>query len=100
MRVMLRHPKGTLQLTSLDAAGGCGMLQLRIIPLELGHIVVGIGQPDDKNFPGPAPLPGSDDSRRLIVSAKGEGSNSGHLLVKEEWDRIEQWLQIRIDTPE
>lgn len=55
----------------------------------------GGGHPDQQG--GIAPLPGTDPTRRLMVSGGGQGPSPGHLLVKEKWDRIEVWLQNNID---
>lgn len=73
---------------------------------EIGHVLLdwgragdpGQGHPDLKG--GVAPLWGTDFTRRLMVSGSNEGPAPGHLLVKEEWDRIELWLQDVIDSPE
>ena len=46
-----------------------------------------------------APLPGSDHTRRLMVSGPGEGPNPSKLLVKGEWDEAEKWLVPNIDSP-
>jgi hypothetical protein len=32
-----------------------------------------------------------------MVSGGGQGPNPGHLLVKTEWDRIEEWMKARVD---
>ncbi len=71
----------------------------RTLAHEIGHVMLdwerqgdpGGGHPDDEG--GVAPLAGTDPTRRLMVSAGRQGPTPGHLLVKEEWDRIELWLQ-------
>jgi hypothetical protein len=52
------------------------------------------------NPPAPNLLPARVATRRLMVSTRGQGPNPGHLLVKEEWDRIELWLQNNIQDEE
>lgn len=65
---------------------------------EVGHVLVGYGHPNDND--GPAPLPGTDHTRRLMVSGSGFKLLRGHLLVKEEWDAAEKWLVPNIDDKE
>lgn len=67
---------------------------------EIGHVMIGEGHPSDYNieqaFPngqgGPAPLPGTDTTRRLMSSldARVPGAK---LLVRTEWEKIEEWLK-------
>lgn len=71
---------------------------------EIGHIMIGEGHPSDYNIElqfggnhgGPAPLPGTDTSRRLMSSVDSRAPGA-HLLVKTEWDLIEGWLKGNID---
>lgn len=62
---------------------------------EIGHVLIGLGHPDDGS--GPAPLPGTNHSKRLMAS--GAFRNRGNFLVKAEWDKAEKWLyqNIKID---
>ncbi len=64
---------------------------------EIGHVLVGEGHPNEPLNPGPAQLPSTDHSKRLMAS--GAFRNRGHLLVKAEWDKAEKWLYqtIKID---
>jgi hypothetical protein len=65
---------------------------------EIGHILVGYGHPDRAikltSSGGPAPLPESDHTQRLMQS----GTSTRyflHRLVKGEWDEAENWLRAR-----
>ncbi len=73
---------------------------------ELGHIMVGPGHPDDynieleapnlglqlpQNYSGPAPLPGTDRTVRLMCSPDSRAPGA-RFLVKTEWDVAEEWL--------
>ena len=68
---------------------------------EIGHVLVGPGHPDEKDFPGPAPLMGTNRKLRLMASGSASGSSSaferGKLLVKGEWDDAEAWMAAEID---
>ncbi|MBB5351239.1 hypothetical protein HNR46_001473 [Haloferula luteola] len=57
---------------------------------EIGHILIGPGHPDVASNRGPAPLLGTDQSRRLMCSGKlRQVDGTGVLLVKKEWDLID-----------
>ncbi len=71
---------------------------LRTIAHEIGHILVGEGHPDQRAFPGPAHLPGTEHRRRLMCSGGTSGLNPGNLLVKGEWDEAEIWLESNVDS--
>ena len=78
----------------------------RTLVHEAGHVMLdwenqndsGFGHPDKEG--GKAPLPGTDRTRRLMVSGPSQGPNPGKLLVKTEWDRIEEWMKRIIDGPQ
>jgi hypothetical protein len=65
-------------------------------------VLLGNGHPDvwpagNSDMHGVAPLPGTDQSRRLMCGP-GAGFNyqdPGKLLVKKEWDVAEAWLVMR-----
>lgn len=69
---------------------------MRTIAHEIGHVLVDYGHPDTADDEGHAPLPGTDQTRRLMVSGLGGGPNPGVLLVKREWDEAETWLAAKI----
>jgi hypothetical protein len=56
---------------------------------EVGHVFCGPGHPDGGT--GPAPLQGTDRTKRLMYSQ----SASGQRRVKAEWDEAEAWLSTR-----
>jgi hypothetical protein len=64
---------------------------------EIGHVLVGEGHPNQPRTPGPARLPGTDHSKRLMAS--GAFRNRGNLLVKAEWDKAEKWLFKFVGNP-
>ncbi|MCB1132606.1 MAG: hypothetical protein KDN05_15880 [Verrucomicrobiae bacterium] len=72
---------------------------LDTIAHEIGHVLVGRGHPDQEVFPGPAPLPGTRHTCRLMCSGPNSGSQS-RLLVKREWDEAEIWLEANIKEPQ
>jgi hypothetical protein len=55
---------------------------------EIGHVFLGDGHPEQGS--GPAPLPGTDRSKRLMSSRTDQ---TARLLVKAEWDKAEEWLE-------
>jgi hypothetical protein len=55
---------------------------------EIGHVFLGEGHPEQGS--GPAPLPGTDHSKRLMNSRT---DSTARLLVKAEWDKAEEWLK-------
>jgi hypothetical protein len=65
---------------------------------EIGHVLVGEGHPNEPRNPGPAQLPGTDHSKRLMAS--GDFRNRGNLLVKAEWDKAELWLFETVGIPQ
>ncbi len=66
---------------------------IHTIAHEIGHIVVGGGHPNEGNE-GPAPLVGTDRTKRLMCRGSESDQNS-LLLVKKEWDKAEEWLKNR-----
>lgn len=65
---------------------------------EAGHLLAGAGHPDEKKFPGPAELPGTEFLERLMCSGpKRRKDGTSRLLVKAEWDKSELWLQNEED---
>ena len=67
---------------------------MRTTAHEIGHIMTGqLGHPDIEE--GAAPLKGTDRSQRLMCTGDNRHPN-GKLLVKAEWDQIENWLNIHI----
>lgn len=60
---------------------------------EIGHIICGLGHPDQDS--GPAPLPGTNHRERLMVSGLPGKIISGTRLVKGEWDEAEAWFKNR-----
>lgn len=67
---------------------------LDTIAHEIGHVFVGEGHPDQDASPGPAPLPGTKHSCRLMCSGPNSDGSS-RVLVKAEWDEAEEWLKTR-----
>lgn len=63
---------------------------LSTIAHEIGHMLVGYGHPDVQG--GPAPLSGTDRTKRLLCSGPNRSLANGKLLVKKEWDGAEEWL--------
>lgn len=69
---------------------------------EIGHVMMGegnIGHPNAAKITGPAPLPGTRRTDRLLC--KGDAIIPGSrptVLVKGEWDAMEEWLKNRIDS--
>jgi alpha-tubulin suppressor-like RCC1 family protein len=74
---------------------------MRTIAHEVGHILMGYGHPDAaiSQGMGPAPLPNTDRTQRLMVSGTGGGPTPGFLLVKGEWDAADAWLNENFDAP-
>lgn len=73
---------------------------LRTIAHEIGHCLLdngGIGHPDE--LQGPAHLPGTDVTKRLMCSGNNRRAD-GTLLVKKEWDEAEKWLKKNLDDIE
>jgi hypothetical protein len=70
---------------------------LTIIAHEIGHILVGVGHPDQND--GVAPLPGTTHVNRLMFSDINLKATANaldkNLLVKAEWDAAEEWLSLR-----
>jgi hypothetical protein len=58
---------------------------------EIGHVLVGNGHPNDGT--NQFTLPGTAHHKRLMRSGGLNRPDSGHLLVKHEWDAAEEWLQ-------
>lgn len=72
---------------------------------------VGPGHPDDgpasaaRNIVGVAPVPGTKHEDRLMRSGHGAAGQLsleefGKLLVKAEWDEVEEWMDEFVDAPE
>lgn len=58
---------------------------------EIGHVLVGLGHPDEGS--GPAPLPDTRHVDRLMCSGpRRKIDGSSKLLVKAEWDEAEEWM--------
>jgi len=68
--------------------------------------MIGSGHPDggdpleSRGSIGPAPLNGSDKTRRLMLASQYYIDLDGDQLVKAEWDKIEEWLKKNIDPKE
>ena len=59
---------------------------------EIGHVIMGMGHPDQGG--GPAPLPGTNHEDRLMIGGLNiRRSDPGALIVKGEWDAAEVWMQ-------
>ena len=66
---------------------------------DTGVFLLGKGHPDEGS--GPAPLPLSNHSLRLMCSGGlVDKTNPGILLVKSEWDAADGWLTEHIDNKE
>lgn len=97
----IAHPEGRKVWINRTARNmDSGQLQaakaeaLRVLAHEVGHIMIGPGHPNI-NSGGAAPLPGTKHSDRLMwVPFPGQTTADARrrLLVKGEWDRIEEWL--------
>lgn len=72
-----------------------GEFVMHTIAHEIGHVFVGYGHPDQRIQQGPAPLPGTRHSDRLMCSGRNITSKS-RILVKGEWDEAEKWLDRTI----
>jgi len=70
---------------------------IETIAHEIGHVLVGYGHPND--YTNQFTLPGTAHHKRLMRSGGLNRPDSGHLLVKHEWDAAEEWLSQNIDTP-
>ncbi|WP_367873902.1 hypothetical protein [Luteolibacter sp. Populi] len=71
--------------------------QLHTFAHEIGHVLFGAGHPDQGG--GQAPLPGTRHSDRLMVSGGGvRRPDHGKLVVKDEWDKAEDWLVQFVDS--
>jgi hypothetical protein len=68
---------------------------------ETGHVLLGGGHPDDplRSKGGVAWLFGTAHHKRLMRSGRLQHPDAGHLLVKAEWDKAENWLKGNVDTP-
>jgi hypothetical protein len=72
------------------------LYQLHAMAHEIGHVIIGAGHPDDgpgRNL-GPAELPGTKHTLRLMCSGENL-NNSSRLIVKGEWDKADAWLKSR-----
>jgi hypothetical protein len=81
-------------LGSLSGKNRSKSFLLDTVAHEIGHVLVGEGHPDKDAKPGPAPLPKTKHSLRLMCSGPNS-SGSSRLLVKKEWDEAENWLKAR-----
>lgn len=67
---------------------------------EFGHVLLGEGHPSERPgdaYKGPAPLPGTNHSQRLMREGGNNPKGFDHLLVKAEWDAAEVWLKREVD---
>jgi hypothetical protein len=69
------------------------MIVLNTIAHEMGHVIVGLGHPDQGK--GPCPLAGTFHLERLMVSGGTHDYSLQSRLVKGEWDEAEKWLKNR-----
>ncbi len=60
---------------------------------EIGHVLIGAGHPDLSNQYSPAPLPGTDRTKRLMRSGTSNAP-FGKAIVKGEWDEAKTWLEM------
>lgn len=60
---------------------------------EIGHIMVGLGHPDDGD--GVAPLDNTLDRKKRLMCSGKRSNNNSILLVKREWDRADSWLSTK-----
>jgi hypothetical protein len=67
------------------------MIVLDTIAHEMGHVIVGLGHPDQRA--GPCPLAGTFHLERLMVSGGSRDYSLQARLVKGEWDEAEEWLK-------
>ncbi|MEP2777093.1 MAG: hypothetical protein ABJQ29_12940 [Luteolibacter sp.] len=89
----------TIWITA-DSIGGLLTLekQPRVVAHEIGHFIFGGGHPDTGT--GPAPLPGTNRQKRLMVSGRGAGDTPGILTVKGEWDAADVNLRVLLGEEE
>lgn len=84
------NPTGYQQPASLRTIDAV----LHTIAHEIGHMIVGGGHPDEGQ--GPAPLVGTDRTKRLMCSGYNWQIGAS-LLVKSEWDAAEERLKAVAD---
>jgi hypothetical protein len=72
---------------------------LHTIAHEIGQVLLGPGHPGTE-FPGPAPLWGTEHSRRLMCAGENTALIPGKMLVKEEWDEAEIWMNSNVQDQE
>lgn len=70
---------------------------------EIAHVMMGeanIGHPNAEKIKGPAPLPGTVRTDRLLCIGDAiiQGTKP-KILVKGEWDEMGKWLKKRLDEP-
>jgi hypothetical protein len=72
---------------------------LETLAHEIGHVMIGPGHPGIPHpGDGVAGLSGTDQKKRLMYGGFAEQNpNEDTLLVKGEWDYIEQWLTDVVD---
>ncbi len=63
---------------------------------EMGHRIFGSGHPDENG--GVAPLNSNTHWERRLMASGGVRSYSQRLIVKDEWDVAEQWLENNSDV--
>lgn len=77
---------------------------LNTIAHEMGHVITtGLGHPDDRNasttnivgYENKGADPNID--KRLMCSGTVSGGKKPTMLIKKEWDRIDQWLKNNVD---
>ncbi len=93
--VGLAHPASrTVWLPGNTGRSKSGILNT--LAHEIGHVMMGGGHPNDGG--GPAPLAGTHHPDRLMYSNPFHtGLLRKRLLVKGEWDKIDEWLTEFID---
>lgn len=92
-------------MTASDTADGSAderKIWLNTVAHEIGHIFFKAGHPNVSSDPGPAPLPGTDHTVRLMHNGFGHVGSAliRRVCVKAEWDEAEDWLERIIDTPQ
>jgi len=73
---------------------------MNTISHEIGHVMIAAGHPSDdpkEDENGPAPLPGTKHSERLMRDGRNNPKGFEHLLVKAEWDEIQRWIKKEED---